>query len=463
MRYIISTIGTSILTNSINRVTEGNWFGILGASANLKEYELSEESKDVIDELAERAHGKLKGSHVGTHRSASAELNGIYGIYEGTLPEQNADQHYLICTDTYQGQTTGNLIKDFLEKRGFNASVVIPKKLSTKDTDAFTDGIKELIQWLENSVSGQRDSGHQVIFNLVGGFKSLQGYMQTFGAFYADESVYIFEGSSELIRIPRLPIQIDTTEIQQYRKQFSMMAAKAPCLMTEVTEVENISKTLLDIIEDKGKSYVGLSAWGMLIWNRTKDGLLEAETEMIKEHGIQFALLDAGESLEKLFLRWDREPKRRPDLHIVCTNINESLLEFSEKNGKTYVEMSTWGKLVWDHAKSDVLGRTLPLDFPRLRYRDTFLSDIRRHGNRWLDLQETLAKISVALQNSGGDTSPNSLNEELGRGMNFEELRRHNGICTFRISRGFRVSYEVNNGNLILRRYDTEPNVNRNP
>ena len=40
MRFVVSTIGTSILTNSINRATEGE----LGESANLKENELSDES-----------------------------------------------------------------------------------------------------------------------------------------------------------------------------------------------------------------------------------------------------------------------------------------------------------------------------------------------------------------------------------------------------------------------------------
>ena len=179
------------------------------------------------------------------HRQASAELNGIYGIYDGTLPDNSKDQHYLICTDTAQGQTTGDLIKKFLKEQDLAASVVIPKGLSTKDTDSFTDGTKELIKWLEDNVPWRRDSGYQVIFNLVGGFKSLQGYMQTFGTFYADESVYIFERSSDLIRIPRLPIQINTSMIQQHRTKFAMMAAGE---MYPIEELEGIPETLLESV-----------------------------------------------------------------------------------------------------------------------------------------------------------------------------------------------------------------------
>lgn len=271
MRFVLSTIGTSTLTNSINRATEGDWFGILGASANLKEDELSDESKNVIDTLAERAREKLSQNDVETHRRASAELNGIYGIYGGTLPEQNADHHYLICTDTFQGQITGNLIKDFLQRKGFEAEIFVPPSLSTKDTDSFTDGTKELIKWLEDNVPWRRDSGYQVIFNLVGGFKSLQGYMQTFGTFYADETVYIFEGSSDLIKIPRLPIQIDTAVIEEHTLKFAMMAADE---FYPIEELDGIPETLLEPIPDNGRTVAGLSAWGELIWNRTKSDLL---------------------------------------------------------------------------------------------------------------------------------------------------------------------------------------------
>ena len=277
MHFIVSTVGTSILTNSINRKDPDearDWAKILVESANLKKDELLDKPKTVINTLAERASEKLSNNDVKIHRQASAELNGIYGIYDGTLPDNSKDQHYLICTDTAQGQTTGNLIKGFLEGQGFAADIETPKRLSAKDTESFTDGIKELIKWLEDNVQWRRDSGYEVIFNLVGGFKSLQGYMQTFGTFYADETVYIFEKSSELIRIPRLPIQIDISVIQQHRVQFAMMAAGE---MYPIEELEGIPETLLESLPDNGNTVAGLSAWGNLIWNRTKADLLTGE------------------------------------------------------------------------------------------------------------------------------------------------------------------------------------------
>ena len=202
-------------------------------------------------------------------------MNGIYGIYGGLLPQNSNDQHYLICTDTAQGQQTGGLIKDFLENKDFTVGVVTPSQLSTQDTESFTTGTKELIKWLEDNVPWRRDGGYRVIFNLVGGFKSLQGYMNTFGAFYADEVIYIFESpTSDLIKIPRLPIRIDTTLIENHLMEFALMAAGKLYLLDELP---GIPETLLEYVEENGTTYAGLSAWGELLWHRTKSDLLSEE------------------------------------------------------------------------------------------------------------------------------------------------------------------------------------------
>ena len=273
MRFILSTIGTSSLTNQINNDDPSEWRHLLRDSANRKMDELDTETESVIDTLADRAFEQLLEDSVQINRRISAELNGIYGIYNGKLPQNSPDQHHLICTDTAQGQKTGELIKDFLADQGFSVSVYTPEGLSTKDTAAFTTGIKELIRWLEENVPWRRDSGYRVIFNLVGGFKSLQGYMNTFGAFYADEVIYIFEAeTADLIAIPRLPIQIDTTVIREHLTEFALMAAGK---LYPRRELKDIPETLLEFLEeDDDETDTGLSAWGTLIWNRAKADLL---------------------------------------------------------------------------------------------------------------------------------------------------------------------------------------------
>ena len=380
MRFILSTIGTSILTNQINNDDPSEWRRRLRDSANCKMDDLSPKTRTVIDTLADRALEKLLQNDTQLNRRISAELNGIYGIYDGRLPQNGPDQHYLICTDTAQGQKTGELIRDFLGDQGFNVSIYTPEGLSTKDTVSFTTGTKELIRWLEDNLPWRRDSGYRVIFNLVGGFKSLQGYMNTFGAFYADEVIYIFEAeTADLITIPRLPIQIDTTVIQKHRIEFALMAA--------------------------GKLY----------------------------------------------------PRRE------VRDIPETLLEFLEEgDDETDTGLSAWGTLIWNRAKENLLGKGL-LPFPRLRYERTFHNDFNREGDAKarLKLQETLAKVSYALEKDRGHTSGLT-----GGSLNYERLQGaagQAGIHTFRITQGIRVSCTVVEGGLTLRHYGGHDYVYKNP
>ena len=376
-RFVVSTIGTSILTNSINRgnSAEGAWFGILRDSANKTQDEITDDELNVIDELARRALEKLNRDDVETNRRSSAELNGIYGIYDGTLPNHSNDLHYLICTDTVQGQKTGQLIQDFLHSKGFTVNIVTPPQLSTKDTQSFAAGTKWLISWLDETIP-KPNTGYQVIFNLVGGFKSLQGYMQTFGSFYADETVYIFEGSSDLIKIPRLPIQIDNTVVENEKIKFALMDAGQ---LYPINELKGIPGTLLESVEEGGNTYAGLSTWGELVWNRTK---------------------------------------------------------------------------------SDLLSQGL-LQFPRLVYQQSFINDCNiLNSQQWTKLQETLAKVAAALENSNGNIS--QLNNQVS-GLNFEQLRNLNNICTLRITQGVRVSCEISNDGLTLRHYGSHDYVYANP
>ena len=271
--FVLSTIGTSILTNQITNSDPHEWRRLLGDSANCKTDELDSGTQEVINMLAARARKTLHGDNTQIHRRISAELNGIYGIYEGTLPRNSFDEHYLICTDTAQGQKTGELIRAFLADQGFQVSTYTPREFSTRDTAAFSTGIKNLIGWLDGEEVQKRVESYHVIFNLVGGFKSLQGYMNTFGAFYADEIIYIFEApTADLIRIPRLPIQIDTGVIQEHRTEFALMAAGK---LYPRRELRGIPEALLEFLEEGDEETdTGLSVWGTLVWNRSKRKLL---------------------------------------------------------------------------------------------------------------------------------------------------------------------------------------------
>ncbi len=267
-KVIVSTVGTSLLTSQVDRQHESDWFPQLTKYANKKSEQLSAEEVTQLDELSQRATKKLSVGKLADARKASAELNGIYGIYQDDLIQGKSDIHYLIATDTAQGQATANIIEKHLQENGI-VSVIpfIPPGLSTATTQDFSGGIDAVIEFLGKEVKPLR-SNYEVIFNLTGSFKSLQGYMNTLGMFYADKIVYIFDGAnSELITIPRLPITIDRSQLIPYATTLALLA-KGDGL--EATAVEGLSEGLIAEIDGR---YI-LSNWGNLIWQREKENLL---------------------------------------------------------------------------------------------------------------------------------------------------------------------------------------------
>lgn len=198
--------------------------------------------------------------------------------------------------------------------------------------------------------------------------------MQTFGTFYANVSVYIFEGSSELIRIPRLPIKIDTSVIETHILEFAMMAAGE---VYPETALEGVPETLLEPIDDNGRTVVGLSEWGELIWNRSKSTFLTSEL----------------------------------------------------------------------------------LPFPRLSYSNRFTNEYNALAdNAGIKLQETLARVAYLLEKNAGDTVGLDSSS-----LRFKPLQGFQGVYTFRVARGIRVSCSKDNGKLKLHRYGKRNDINRNP
>ncbi|BCX02773.1 MAG: hypothetical protein KatS3mg053_0711 [Candidatus Roseilinea sp.] len=265
-RFIVSTVGISTFLNVLDDSEEDNWRSRLNRAAN--DQHLSGELADKADELAERATVSLNQGDVSSRRRMSAELNGLYGIYEGDLSVGKADMHYLIATDTALGRKAADVICAFLRESGLSVDVYVPNDLSTATPAAFSKGMKQLIHWCESTIPGYRDAGYRVVFNLTAAFKSLQGYLNIMGMFYADEMIYIFETGRQLLSIPRLPLQVDIGALREHRLELAMMAQGHIFAREQVT---SIPASLLDIDEQGNAS---LSDWGLLVWNRVRRELL---------------------------------------------------------------------------------------------------------------------------------------------------------------------------------------------
>ena len=286
MNLILSTVGTSLLTNATTDAERK----LLNSSSNLTELEASDELKQLVQSIKTKISHIINGNDVVLLKKASAELNGLISFYGGIIPETR-DAHILIGTDTFLGRTTVAILEEFLRNRNITVSYFIPEGFSTKERKTFLKGVKDLLRWFDNpdgEFSQYEKQNIPVIFNLTGSFKSLQGYLNTLGMFYADKLIYIFETGNELIEIPRLPVKIDDSIFRKYSSEFALMAAD---LIFNKNQISDVPETML---EEMGQGKVVLSYWGELAWNKVKK-------EILSEKLLNLPMLDYSESFKKEF------------------------------------------------------------------------------------------------------------------------------------------------------------------
>ncbi|WP_066382183.1 hypothetical protein [Anabaena sp. CA = ATCC 33047] len=273
-RLIISTVGTSLLTNQIDIEYESSDYDSLRKTANCSTEEVDKYHEDVatiIQTLKERAEEKLNGD-IDDIREASAELKGIYGIYNQDIDQGKEDTHLLITTDTAQGLIAAELIETFLKNQGLkNTSTYYTPGFSLNESATFAEGIANLFTYIQEVITSFKNNQYTICFNLVGSFKAIQGYFNTIGMFYADEIVYVFEGSDEIIRIPKLPVQVNKSSIEPYKVQLAMMEVGDVPKSWQAAEKLPYDWRLVD-----GQDMT-LSTWGKLLWSQCSDFFLSQD------------------------------------------------------------------------------------------------------------------------------------------------------------------------------------------
>ena len=261
---VLSTCGTSLLTN-----LAGGQRGLVTKHANARApEEVPEADRDVLAALVQKVDDTLREASAGEYAEYSAELNGLLLYYEGCL-DRGRDTHWLIATDTWLGTATAEALARVLEEAGHIVEVKRIGDLRTDSLEEFRCAMAELARLCAREVRGYREAGWRVVFNLTGGFKSVQGFMQVLGMLYADESVYVFERTRELLRLPRLPISLDARGlVRSHQRLFRRLAAGLP---VPAADVESVPDTL--IMELDGQ--VTLSVWGEVVWAEAGHDLLE--------------------------------------------------------------------------------------------------------------------------------------------------------------------------------------------
>lgn len=259
LRYILSPCGTSLLTN----VAPPEKKGAIFANANKQKDEIEPDDLAILTEIAGTAEEKLMSAGFQTAARLSAELNGIIQIYGSSFRGKN-DHHLLLSTHTFLGETTSAIVAKWLLSQGDKPAVELHRQadLQTDNLETFHLALSDLIKKLSDDIPSFREKGYRIVFNLTGGFKVVQGFLQSVAHFFADESVYIFETSQSLLRIPRIPVKLDVMEpILANLRDFRRLGLELECRPSK-----DIHETFLYVIDGKAM----LSPWGKLVWEQSK-------------------------------------------------------------------------------------------------------------------------------------------------------------------------------------------------
>ena len=219
--FIYTTCGTSTFTNPARKDPELNDLIIKNSNAR-NEDELLPGAKEKIDAHYDSLIEEWQNHSIADARAKSAELNSLLSWQEKNKIPASECLCFLLHTDTVLGANAASLVEEWLTHHGY-MSVQLQKidSLSTSSLENFEKGLASLAEWAFANIPSpeQRSSNEKYVFNVAGGFKSVSGFMQILGQFLADETIYLFEGHSEILSMPHLPVRWE--EIETIRQNFN--------------------------------------------------------------------------------------------------------------------------------------------------------------------------------------------------------------------------------------------------
>jgi len=259
MNFILTSCGLSILTNYLR---DFNIFpNEVYKYSNAKKEEIDEEFLKKIEIAIDDLKEKIITFNDEKLKKLSAELNALVTFYNGNFNKN--DFHMLLHTDTYLGKLSAEVLEVFLESKGLQVNKFLAKDLKTSSLEEFQIALSEVvIKELSNVLEGYKTSGYEIIFNLTGGFKGVNAFLQTMASLYADKSIYIFETGDELLNIPRLPITID---MEFFKENYEVLRKLELGFYDKAIE-----KLPQSIVMRIGDEYT-LSPWGEMVWQKFKN------------------------------------------------------------------------------------------------------------------------------------------------------------------------------------------------
>ena len=246
-RLLITTVGTSLLTNRDDRPwTWSHW----------KEDEPLPDPPVVDVWLANADPIKV-----------SAEMNTLHRREIG-----ETDRISFLHSDTPEGKYCSERLGAYYTNKCREVRQYVLGALSYQDKSFAQSGLKSLISVTIQEIRYAREQGLTPIFCATGGFKAEIAFLNLLGALLNIEVYYIHELHREEVLLPRLPLSWDTDYVLQHQDFFEWIKSE-PRKSQKVESWLNARPELRPLVanvEIDGESYVDLSAAGELLFEAAK-------------------------------------------------------------------------------------------------------------------------------------------------------------------------------------------------
>ncbi|MBN2835287.1 MAG: hypothetical protein JXR48_10000 [Candidatus Delongbacteria bacterium] len=261
MKKIITTVGTSLLTNALGNNLSQN---INYQRTKSLRYIDFETRKSQIDSIEKDLNNFIKREEEGL----SAEINSLIKIAQEFKEPCDV---YLIATDTILSPLCAEYIqkwfekfqKPFISKIHFRKSKeFIIEDLQIKEKEAFEKkGLTNLFNRINCIAANYWDN---IVFNITGGYKALIPYMTIAAQINNLPVFYNFQENNnerfDLLRIPNIPINVDFSLFDKYWSEIDQVTKTGIRIRSHQFE-----KDLNSILEVEGENMM-LSSLGSVLW-----------------------------------------------------------------------------------------------------------------------------------------------------------------------------------------------------
>ena len=199
MTALVSTVGTSLITNCFNR--DRTTF-TAADGALVRQYANTLTTSPDIDALLLRVEAYL-AAHPDAYLD-TAEMNPIYKYLvhaRHALGHTQLDMEYIfVTTCTVFGEFCAQQLTRYVKQNMVNAEVSMKSipQLQIQNPDELDAGWRNLREELDD-IHTQHNAN--VIYNITGGYKLLSGLVQGYASNRGAPVIYTYEGDSQLVVI----------------------------------------------------------------------------------------------------------------------------------------------------------------------------------------------------------------------------------------------------------------------